>query len=235
MSERVSIVGMACRFPGATDPASYWELLVDGGDAVGPLPAGRASLSPTLQQLGSGGFLESVEQFDYQFFGISRREASAIDPQHRLLLEVSWEAIESSGHNPLSLSGARCGVFVGLTALRHRTAIENRRDRGRGAGDAQGNRADGAAIHGAVVDSVGREFSQSSRRFPIETRKECVRRFECSQPIVDVAFAVNEEHVWDRRHTVRPRELRMFVEVDINEVESFERPPHSGVVKRLVL
>ncbi len=116
MFDRVSIVGMACRFPGAANPTSFWSFLKAGGDAVRPIPSGRVQLSPTLSQLGRGGFLENIELFDNKFFDISRREACAIDPQHRLLLTVSWEAIESAGHNPLSYRGSRCGVFIGQTA-----------------------------------------------------------------------------------------------------------------------
>lgn len=62
-----------------------------------------------------GAFLDDVGGFDCDFFGLTEREATAIDPQHRLLLEVSWEAIEHAGVDPATLAESQTGVFVGLT------------------------------------------------------------------------------------------------------------------------
>jgi acyl transferase domain-containing protein/acyl carrier protein len=122
--EPIAVVGMALRFPGgATDPESFWKILMDGIDVVTEVPPGRWDVDefydPDPDTVGKtysrwGAFLEQVDQFDPQFFGISPREAAAMDPQQRLLLEVSWEALENAGHASDELAGSRTGVFVGM-------------------------------------------------------------------------------------------------------------------------
>ena len=91
-------------------------MLRDGADGVGPIPASRwdADALRNLDIPRRGGFLESVDQFDADFFGISPREAVFVDPQHRLLLELAWEALEDGGQVPERWAGARVGVFVGI-------------------------------------------------------------------------------------------------------------------------
>lgn len=123
--DSIAIVGMSCRFPGgATTPERYWELLRDGRDVVSRYPAERRALVEAggvdLDGLDDdadwfGGFLDDVDQFDPQFFGISPREAATMDPQQRLVLEASWEALERSAIAPDSLNGSATGVFVGIT------------------------------------------------------------------------------------------------------------------------
>jgi acyl transferase domain-containing protein len=125
-SEPVAVVGMACRFPGGADhPEAFWQLLLDGTDAITEIPAGRWDAGALGERGGAagdprtrfGGFLrEPIDQFDPQFFGISPREAISLDPQHRLLLEVSWEALEDAGQIERRLSGSRTGVFIGITS-----------------------------------------------------------------------------------------------------------------------
>src|SRR5215217_707366 len=122
--EGLAIIGMGCRFPGgASSPDRYWRLLLEGTDTVTEVPPERwdaeAFYHPDPDQPGKvycryGGFLEGIDQFEPRFFGISPREAARMDPQHRLLLEVAWEALERSGRNPTSLHGTRTGVFVGM-------------------------------------------------------------------------------------------------------------------------
>ncbi|BAZ53637.1 beta-ketoacyl synthase [Nostoc sp. NIES-4103] len=118
----IAIIGMACRFPGANDYNQFWQNLEQGVDSVTEIPAERWQLnnfySPLLQQPNKsiskwGGFVQEVDQFDASFFGISPREAIRIDPQQRLMLELSWLCLEDAGYSPPELSGSSIGVFIG--------------------------------------------------------------------------------------------------------------------------
>jgi polyketide synthase 5 len=120
----VAVIGMSCRLPGGIDsPELLWEALLRGDDLVTEIPTERWDADsfydpergvPGRSVTKWGGFLDDVAGFDSEFFGISDREATAIDPQHRLLLETSWEALQHAGVDPTSLAGSQTGVFVGL-------------------------------------------------------------------------------------------------------------------------
>jgi acyl transferase domain-containing protein len=112
--EPIAIIGIGCRFPKAQNPEAFWQLLLDGVDAITEVSSDRwYSDSNTHNRW--GGFLEQVDRFDPGFFGISPREAQSIDPQQRLLLEVAWETLENAGLIPKKLSGSQTGVFMGVT------------------------------------------------------------------------------------------------------------------------
>jgi acyl transferase domain-containing protein len=124
-SAPIAIVGMGLRFPGgATDAQTFAKLLWSGADAVGPIPEDRWSLdklyaadadAPGKMITRCGAFLENVDQFDAEFFGIAPREAASMDPQQRLLLEIGWEALEDAGYAPATLSGTNTGVYLGIS------------------------------------------------------------------------------------------------------------------------
>lgn len=114
--EPIAIIGMGCRFPGADNLDSYWELLRQGKDAIAPIPADRWQEIPAKISSQWGGFLSQVDLFDAAFFRISPREANLLDPQQRILLEVTWEALENAGINPQTLTGKSTGVFVGISS-----------------------------------------------------------------------------------------------------------------------
>jgi myxalamid-type polyketide synthase MxaD len=125
MNEPIAIIGMGCRFPGGADsPESYWHLLKQGVDAVGEIPPERWPLAQYYDtdpgaegKMYSrwGAFLDQADGFDATFFGLAPREVANMDPQHRLLLEVTWEALESAGIVPGSLERTSTGVFVGIS------------------------------------------------------------------------------------------------------------------------
>ncbi len=123
MTEPIAIVGMSCRFPKAKNIDEFWQLLVNGVDAIGEIPSNRFDAEHYFNEQPAtpgkimshwGGYLDNIEGFDAAFFGIAPREAEWLDPQQRLLLEVGWEALENAGMDASKLAGSSTGVFVGL-------------------------------------------------------------------------------------------------------------------------
>ncbi|HTH90285.1 polyketide synthase, partial [Mycobacterium sp.] len=120
---RFAIVGYAARFPGAPDADGYWDVLREGRDAISEVPKDRWDAddffdpepgAPGKVVTRRAGFVDDVTGFDAPFFGMSTREVRSMDPQHRLLLETAWRAVEHSGTAPTALANTNTGVFVGL-------------------------------------------------------------------------------------------------------------------------
>ena len=121
---RFAIIGYAARLPGAADAEQYWDVLHSGRDAISEVPADRWDAeeffdpdpaAPGKVVTRRAGFVDDVTGFDAPFFGVSAREANLMDPQHRLLLETAWRAVEHSGTAPTDLANTRTGVFIGLS------------------------------------------------------------------------------------------------------------------------
>jgi len=123
-NEPMAIIGMGCKFPGGADsPEAFWKLLCEGFDAVTDVPADRWNYrdyydpdpdAPGKTSTRRAAFVRDIAEFDPQFFGIAPREAIGMDPQQRMLLEVSWQALEHAGISPASLAGSSTGVFLGI-------------------------------------------------------------------------------------------------------------------------
>ncbi|ELR97465.1 type I polyketide synthase [Gloeocapsa sp. PCC 73106] len=123
-NEPIAIISMACRFPGGiNNPDDFWQLLLQGRDGITDIPAEHWDAdiyydqhpdSPGKMYTKRGGFIPDLKSFDAQFFNISPREATSLDPQQRILLEVTWEALENAGITIKQLSGHQTGVFIGI-------------------------------------------------------------------------------------------------------------------------
>jgi phthiocerol/phenolphthiocerol synthesis type-I polyketide synthase C len=124
LRDEIAVVGWACRLPGAKSVTELWSLLLEGRCAVTQVPPDRFSLDrfghPRRQERGksytfAAGVLDDLWGFDPTVFGISPREAEQMDPQQRILLQLTWEALEDAGIPPSTIAGTNVGVFVGAS------------------------------------------------------------------------------------------------------------------------
>ncbi|MXW26628.1 MAG: type I polyketide synthase, partial [Dehalococcoidia bacterium] len=131
-SEPVAIIGMACRFPGANDIDAFWRLLEAGesaviegvpGSGVGRIGELFPDADVQSEACRFGAYLDEIDQFDASFFRISPIEAQMLDPQQRMMLETSWQALEDAGIDPDGLAGSRTGVYAGISNNEYRNLI----------------------------------------------------------------------------------------------------------------
>ncbi|MFH8476842.1 amino acid adenylation domain-containing protein [Streptomyces sp. NPDC018000] len=115
----IAVIGMAVRLPEADDTRQFLENLREGRDSVRPYSAERRARTsmPADTDFQLNGYIEDIDFFDHAFFGISRGEAQLMAPEHRLLLQTAYQAVENSGHDPASLRGRRVSVYVGDTRI----------------------------------------------------------------------------------------------------------------------
>ncbi len=130
--EPIAVVGMACRFPGAPNIGSFWQLLKEGGNSISEWVPGSEherfrQLFPdeAVRSEGCrfGAFVDDIDQFDDSFFRISPVEASLLDPQQRMMLETSWQALEDAGIDPDGLRESRTGVYTGISNDEYRMLV----------------------------------------------------------------------------------------------------------------
>ncbi len=146
-NEPIAVIGAACKFPGANSIEEFWGNLVQGADAIVEVPSDRWDINAyydNAEELPSdkmntryGGFVDKVAEFDASFFGISPREAKQMDPQQRILLELSYELFERSGYVPKNLSKTKTGVYIGAIQNDYKSLFkEDKRDVYSGTGGA---------------------------------------------------------------------------------------------------
>ncbi|HET8890469.1 MAG TPA: SDR family NAD(P)-dependent oxidoreductase, partial [Candidatus Angelobacter sp.] len=123
-SDSIAVIGMAGQFPQAKNVEEFWRNIAQGRNCITQVPSERwdvnAYYHPDKAVAGKTngkwlGALEGYNQFDPLFFSISPKEAASMDPQQRLLLQACWHTIENAGYDARSLSGVKCGVFMGCT------------------------------------------------------------------------------------------------------------------------
>ncbi|WP_051328762.1 type I polyketide synthase [Geminicoccus roseus] len=204
----VAVTGMACRLPGADDIDAFWQNLLAGRDAVRPVPADRwdgdAWHDPDPDAKGRIGFreaafLDDVDGFDADLFGISPAEAASMDPQQRLLLEVAWHALEDAGEAPDRLQRRPVGVFLGLNSTDHLLSALSDPDMvdphmlsGAVASVAAGRLA---FVLGLTGPALVVETACSSSLVAAHLAVESLRRGECDLAVVGGVHLLLEPHV----------------------------------------
>ncbi|WP_458118710.1 condensation domain-containing protein [Paenibacillus sp. Z6-24] len=122
-SRDIAVIGMSFRLPGAKTIKQFWDILSQGQDCISTIPETRKELLDKYYHWKEGGlpgsytemaYLPEIDKFDHPFFGISPKEASLMDPNQRIFLELAWEAIEDSGYGGDLLKGSQTGVYCGF-------------------------------------------------------------------------------------------------------------------------
>uniref|UniRef100_UPI0003653A1E beta-ketoacyl synthase N-terminal-like domain-containing protein n=1 Tax=Nocardiopsis alkaliphila TaxID=225762 RepID=UPI0003653A1E len=137
--EPIAVIGVGCRFPGGVDsPRGLWELVAEGRETLAEFPTDRDwdlehLYDPDPEAAGRtyvrhSHFLDGAGDFDPGFFGINPREALAMDPQHRQIMETSWEGLEHAGIDPATLRSTPAGVFMGVVGQTYGPPVQTSTD-----------------------------------------------------------------------------------------------------------
>ncbi|MCR8984752.1 amino acid adenylation domain-containing protein [Brevibacillus laterosporus] len=123
--DEIAVIGISVKAPLAENQDMFWQTIANGIDCIGPFPKSRRNDAEAfVRHAGMQGgeyleaaYLDRVDTLDYSFFGISPKEANAIDPSQRLFLQSAWETIEDAGYGGSRITGSRTGVFVGINSF----------------------------------------------------------------------------------------------------------------------
>ncbi|MFE4177496.1 SDR family NAD(P)-dependent oxidoreductase [Streptomyces sp. NPDC056909] len=204
--EPVAIVAMSCRLPGGVgSPEDLWDLVASGKDAVRDFPDNRgwdlAGLydpnpdRPGTSYVRHGGFMPEAGDFDASFFGFSDAEALAMDPQHRLLLETTWESLERAGIDPSALRGTDTGVYAGSSVADYAMLpADPPEHRQTGAGSLLAARI--ADAFGLTGPSVTIDTACSSSLVALHVAAQALRQGECSLALVSGVSVISTPQIF---------------------------------------
>ncbi|MEU3459403.1 type I polyketide synthase [Streptomyces sp. NPDC006733] len=160
----VAVIGMACRVPGAQDVRSFWELLRHGEQAIADAPADRWPRDiDELARHPQGGFVDGVGDFDAAFFGISPKEAAVMDPRQRMVLELSWAAVEDAFIAPESLRSSATAVFLGATGDDYASLVH------RHGGDALSHHSIAGLSRGLIANRISQQLGLHGPSLTVDT------------------------------------------------------------------
>lgn len=182
--EPIAIIGMSGVFPKSDDLDEYWQNLVDSSDLITEIPKDRWDWRKYYSEENEdnktsfihGGFINDVDKFDADFFGLSPREAELMDPQHRLFLQSVWKTVENAGYKMSSLAGSNTGLFVGVTTLEYDDLLRE------ACVPVQAQTSTGIA-HSILANRISYLFDWHGPSEPIDTA--------CSSSLVAIHHAVN--------------------------------------------
>jgi polyketide synthase PksL len=187
VADEIAIIGVFGRYPMADDLAQFWDNLRSGRDCIVEIPPERWDYrifyDPEPGKLGKtrnkwGGFMNDVDRFDPQFFSITPREASALDPQERLFLETAWRTVEDAGYRKSTLAGKKVGVFVGVMYGQYQLY---------GAGDVEsGNVFPLSSFYSSIANRVSYFFDWRGPSMAIDTM--------CSSSLTAIHLACESLH-----------------------------------------
>lgn len=167
----IAVIGIACRFPGADDHHAYWRNLAAREASIRVVPGDRWDWTaywgdPRVEANKSlskwGGFIERVDAFDHRFFGLLPKVVQTMDPQQRIMLELSWACLEDAGIAPSSLRGRKVGVIVGVFNHDYKELQE------RGESDIEAHHSTGTAT-AVIANRVSHYFDLRGPSIPVDT------------------------------------------------------------------